>query len=287
VSEAGLTNCHCHTAVDWVCEEQLVPELYDELVGTNGLRRVVITDHGFMFYWFDRDVVFGGQWMTDPALFERNRDWGNRRLEAGLARIRRLGNPNLFAGIETDLTRYGMLTHDSRFTEQFDLIIGSIHFLPWLQECGLAPKQRLHAWFEHVERLIFTPQVDVLGHPLRWWAQWGGARIPEPMLAELANLAEQSGITMEINVLSQKNLIARYADMFGSLLKRLRDRGLPIVLGTDAHGRAAVNDFSRVFALLKQTGTRLSDLNVLEVEDFLARKGDRDRLESRPRRHGA
>ncbi|MBN1670352.1 MAG: hypothetical protein JXR37_04935 [Kiritimatiellae bacterium] len=277
----GHTNFHGHTNVDWVCEDDLTPEVYAGALGDE-LRRAVIVDHGFMFYWYDRDIVFEANWMLDPALFEQRREWGNARVAQHLARIRGLQNPCLFAGIETDWTRYGMLTHDARFNDEFDVIIGSVHFMPWLKP-DMTEQECIRVWLPHVEQMLFAPELDIFGHPMRMLLLRTQVRhIPDDIIARLAALIEESGITTEINVPKARNQIEAYQPALARLVRRLADRGLPLVFSTDSHAKSQIADFSRHLDLLQSLGLSETDLNMPEVEDFTARKGRRHLLASRP-----
>jgi histidinol phosphatase-like PHP family hydrolase len=66
------------------------------------------------------------------------------------------------------------------------------------------------------------------------------------------------------------------------MLKTAADRGLPVVICTDAHKRAEVKDFSVARQRLALAGLTAKDLYMPEVEDFMARKGRRNTAASRP-----
>jgi len=279
----GFTDFHCHTNIDWVCEKELVPEFYARALGGE-LRKAVITDHGFMYYFYDKEVVLKAEWMINPGMFDMQREWGNARLAENIRKVRLLKNPNVFVGIETDLMHDGRLTHDPVFTDEFDVIIGSIHFLPWTT-AGMSKGEILRHWITHLERLIFTLEIDILGHPLRWLANVQGMTdVPRTLVARAVDFIEESRITMEIN--PPKSSGNRYNDLIVPLVKMAVERGLPTVFGTDSHRKKYVGNFSPHLHLLDQLGIPIDALNMPEVEDFISRKGRRDTIDSRPEKRG-
>jgi hypothetical protein len=66
------------------------------------------------------------------------------------------------------------------------------------------------------------------------------------------------------------------------MLRIAADRGLPVVIGTDSHARAQITNFSIARQRLALAGLTPHDLYMPEVEDFIARKGRRQSMASRP-----
>ena len=74
------TNFHCHTNIDDTCEKELTLEYYAGILG-HKVRRVVITDHGFMQYFpgvVTWEVIWQGWFMEDPSWFDKAREVGDR-----------------------------------------------------------------------------------------------------------------------------------------------------------------------------------------------------------------
>lgn len=66
------------------------------------------------------------------------------------------------------------------------------------------------------------------------------------------------------------------------MLRIAADRGIPVVIGTDSHARAQITNFSLARQRLESAGLAPQDLYMPEVEDFIARKGWRHTMASRP-----
>jgi histidinol phosphatase-like PHP family hydrolase len=66
------------------------------------------------------------------------------------------------------------------------------------------------------------------------------------------------------------------------MLKFAADRGLPVVVGTDAHTRDRILAFEVAERRLELAGLTTADLYMPQVEDFMARKGRRSDPKSRP-----
>jgi len=281
--KGGFTDFHCHTNIDWVCDVDLTPAFYAQALDGE-LRRVVITDHGLMYYFYEREVLFKAEWMINPEIFDAQRESGDAKLAENIRKIRSLKNPNVFAGIETDMMRDGRLTHPPSFADDFDVIIGSIHFLPWITT-DMSKDEILRLWIDYVERLIFTSEIDVWGHPLRWLAAVQRITdVPDSLMKRLVELIEESGITVEIN--PPKGGGNGYGTLLSLLVKMIIERGLPIVFGTDSHRKQNVGNFAPHLYFLDKLGISVGDVNMPEVEDFINRKGRRDKVDSRPGTRG-
>ncbi|MEI6211972.1 MAG: hypothetical protein WCR06_10160 [bacterium] len=268
-SSQGWTNFHCHTNLDPCCEPALTPAWYAGLLG-EVVRRVVITDHGFMHYFLPAgDVLWSGRWMEEPALFDAARVAGNARLREAIQGVRNLNNPNVFLGIETDLMRDGRFTHDPALTDEFDVILCGPHFLPWVEKLDSA-EARTRAWLEYMDALLDKPEVDVLSHPFRWLANATQGQIADDTIRRVLGWVEARGVTLELNSNTNTPEVAEVR-----MLRIAADRGLPMVVGTDSHACAQATNFSVALQRLALAGLTPRDLNLQEVESFLARKGRR------------
>ena len=276
MNERGWTNFHAHTNVDPCCERELTPALYAGLVGDE-MRRVVITDHGFMHYFVHEiDLLWSGRWMEEPEHFDAVREIGNANLRAGIDRIRNLKNAHVFAGIETDRMRDGRLTHDPEFTDAFDVILCGLHFAPWIEKLE-SEEARERAWLDFVDALLGTPEVDVFAHPFRWLAHVNKGHISDDAIRRVLQWVEERGVALELN--SNPNT-PETAEV--RMLRIAADRGIPVVIGTDSHARAQITNFSLARQRLASSGLTPQDLYMPEVEDFIARKGRRQSMASRP-----
>lgn len=272
---ATFTNYHCHTNVDFGCEPDLTPEAYAALLRPP-LGRVVLTDHGFMFYFVTREMVFGATWMVAPAVFDAHREEGNARIRTAIRKARDLGNPSVFVGIETDMMRDGRFTHDPAFTDEFDVIIAGDHFIPWLDPARQGETAFLCAWLDRVASIVAKPEPDILGHPMRWPSHTLKKPLPDDVIGEVVRMAAESRITLELNS------SWCHPEESARMVRLAVDQGVPIVFGTDAHGEKRAADFEFHMTVLALNGMTPADLRMPQVEDFARRKGRRHDVRSRP-----
>lgn len=281
----GWTNFHCHTNADYCCDPAMTPAFYAGLLDS-GMRRAVLTDHGFIFYLASVDgvrqeVIWCGEFMENPEWFDRCREIGNRRIQDRIKEVKYLGDPNLFLGIETDVMRDGRLTHDPQFTDMFDLILCGPHFLPWVEKLE-TPEAREKAWLEYMEMLLDKPEVDVLSHPFRWIATINKGQLSDGAVDCILRWVESRGVALEFN--GNKGHAEVPEAVEARVLRTAADRGLPIVISTDGHKPDQIKDLTLVERRLSVAGITADDLNIPEVEDFIARKGRRNTASSRPER---
>jgi len=269
------TNYHCHTNVDPCCESDLTPALYAGLLGEE-MRRVVITDHGFMHYFVqDEALIWSARWMEEPAHFDAAREIGKARLREAIQRVRELENPDVFIGIETDMMRDGRLTHDPEFTDAFDVILCGVHFAKWIENLD-SEDARLKAWLDYMDAVLDKPEVDVLSHPFRWIAHVNKGIVPDDAIQRVLGWVEERGVALELN--SNVNT-PETAEV--RMLRIAADRGLPVVIGSDSHHRSQILNSNLALQRLALAGLTPRDLYIPEIEDFIARTGRRHTAASR------
>jgi histidinol phosphatase-like PHP family hydrolase len=274
----ALTNFHCHTSIDCTVENTLTAEAYPPYLDDE-MKRVVLTDHGFIHYLgHDPDTVWKADWTEKTELFDAVRPLGDASIQRAIQRTRALANPNVFVGIETDMMKDGRLTHSPELTDAFDLILCGCHFLPWIARLE-SMEARITAWLDHIDAMLDKPEIDAYSHPFRWIGNMIDYPLPDDAVDRVIRWADERNLAMELN---SKAWVPEAATV--RLLRAAADRGIPIIVGTDAHRHAEVKAFGVARERLALAGLTLNDLYVPEVEDFIARKGKRHTRESRPRR---
>jgi len=272
------TNFHCHTNIDGTCEKELSLAYYAGILGDT-VRRVVITDHGFMQYFHNVvtwEVIWQGWFMEDPSWFDKARAVGDQRLRDEMKAVRGLNNPNMFFGIETDVMRDGRFTHDPAMTEEFDVILCGPHFMPWIERIEDV-KGKEKAWLDYMETMLVKPEIDVVAHPFRRLLGLTHGIVSDDTVTRLLEWVKQCGVAIELNANANTPETVETR-----MLRFAADNGTPIVVGSDAHQCAQATNFSLAEQRLAAAGLTCDDLNLQEVEAFLARKGRRHTAASRP-----
>ena len=147
-----------------------------------------------------------------------------RRALEHAARIRALdgevGGVRLLAGIECDIRPDGTLDLADECLAALDLVIASVHS---------AFNQDREQMTARILKAIANPHVDVLGHPT---GRLLLRRAPYAFDVEaVVDAAARLGVAMEIN--SQVDRL----DLSDVHARLARDRGVPIVISSDAHSR--------------------------------------------------
>ena len=128
----------------------------------------------------------------------------------------------LFAGIECDILPDGSLDLSEDCLAELDIVVASVHS---------AFSQDERQMTDRLVRAVESPVVDVIGHPTgRLLSRRGPYRVDVDALVE-ASAAH--GVALEIN--SQTDRL----DLNDAHAKLARDRGVPLVISSDAHAPAA------------------------------------------------
>mgnify|MGYP003518356550 FL=1 len=248
-----MVDSHVHTPLCGHAEGH--PEAYLEEARAKGLKGVVFTDHSPMPPWYDPE--------------------SRMRLEAlpfyllALERVRERAQ-DLYVGIGLEADFHpgteGFVAQLLR-RYPFDYVIGSVHYLgawpldhPDHQEeyAWRDLKEVFRAYFQEVEKAARSGLFHAIGHldlPKKF-----GHRLPEEALLELAEPAlravAEAGLFLDVNTAGLRRP-AKEVYPAPALLRRARELGIGLVLGSDAHRPEEVGfAFPEVQALLAGLGFR-------------------------------
>ncbi len=242
---------HAHTNLSYCCENAITPHDYVRAIRRNGvLRSVAITNHGFAIY-FPEPVAWQWRFMTEPAMFDDQRVWGNERLRRHLDEVDVLRDEGLLTGVEVEMMSDGRLTVDPKLVDRLDVIVGSVHWLAPTWQHGGSPGDVLTEWLTHTRQLI-RAGIDVLGHPLRW-ISGQSPRIPAEVVCEVVEACREAEVAVEVNA---HQIV--HADM--PMLQEVARTGTPVTFCTDAHEPNEIGEFDYHRRLLERAELTADDL---------------------------
>lgn len=179
-----------------------------------------------------------------------------RRALAHAARIRDIGarfdDITVLAGIECDIRPDGTMDLADDCLAQLDLVIASVHSAFQQDEAQMT---------DRVLRALANPWVDVLGHPT------GRLLLRRPPyrldIERIIDAAATHGVALEINCQVER------LDLGDAHARLARDRGVPLVISTDAHATASLAWLRWGVLVARRAWLTPADvLNTRPVEDF-------------------
>jgi DNA polymerase (family 10) len=181
-----------------------------------------------------------------------------RRALAHAARIRALDaerpGVRLLAGVECDIRADGSLDLADDCLAALDLVIVSVHS---------AFNQDRRQMTDRLLRAIENPHVDIVGHPT-------GRRMlrREPYALDIeavVDAAVRHGVALEINCQVER------LDLNDVHARLARDRGVPLVISSDAHSRHAFARLRWGVLVARRAWLQTADvLNTRPFDDFRA-----------------
>jgi DNA polymerase (family 10) len=181
-----------------------------------------------------------------------------QRAGAHAARIRKLdadgAGVRLLAGIECDIRPDGTMDLADDCLASLDLVVASVHS---------AFSQDRQQMTDRLLRAIDNPHVDILGHPT-------GRMIPrrEPYAFDLEavlDAAAKKGVAVEINAQAYR------LDLNDTHARLARDRGVKLVISSDAHSVAALRVLRWGVLVARRAWLTPADvLNTRSFADFRA-----------------
>jgi DNA polymerase (family 10) len=146
----------------------------------------------------------------------------DKRAVQHVARIRaandRIEGITVMAGIEVDILSDGSLDLSDSVLEQMDVVVASVHS---------AFNQEKQQMTDRLLRAVSNPNVSILGHPT------GRLQLRREAydfdFEAVLQIARDKQVAMELNAYPER------LDLNDVHLRRARDRGVKIVINTDAH----------------------------------------------------
>lgn len=253
-----LYESHSHTPL---CKHASgTPGEYAAMAEARGLKGVIITCHGPL------PDNLGIEHRMAPEQYEEYVDLVAAAREEFAGRVDvRLGlESDFFPGIE-------------RWAEQLHARVPLHHVLGSVHMQVTHYKERYftgdyfayqQTYFEHLAQSAETGLFDTLAHPdlvkNESPADWDYARI-EPFILRALDRIAATGVAMELNT-SGLNKALPEMNPGPRILTAMRERGIPVVLGADAHRPARVGD------RYEQALRMLDELGFETVSFFLERK---------------
>jgi DNA polymerase (family 10) len=159
----------------------------------------------------------------------------------------------ILAGVEVDILLDGSLDLTDETLAQLDVVVASVH-------SGF--NQTAEAVTARVMRAAENPHVQILGHPTG--RKVLGRDAYKVDLAQLLPLAARLGVAVEHNAAPAR------ADLSDLNLRLAKESGCRIVVNTDAHATAELDQMDDGIVQLRRAWLGPSDLlNCLPVEKFL------------------
>ncbi len=253
-----LYESHCHTPL---CKHAFgEPEEYAAMAELRGLKGIIFTCHSPLPDRFAHEV------RMLPDEFETYVDMIARAREAFAGRVDvRLGlESDFYPGVEPWLKKLHArvpLHH----------VLGSVHYqmrdyrnLFWKGD--VAAYQEIY--YEHLAQSAETGLFDTLAHPdlikNEAPSQWSFAKV-RPQVERALDRIAKTGVAMELNT---SGLMKALPEMnpSPSQLRMMCERGIPVVIGADAHVPTRVGDgYATALRMLQAAGYS-------EVSYFLERK---------------
>lgn len=209
-----------------------------EAARDRGLSYIAITDHS------KRVSMAGG--LDDEALLKH---WDAIRKEAAT-----IDGIDVLCGIECDILEDATMDLSNEVLEQADWVLGVLHY--GLRQPQAQIEKRLLAAIEN-------PNVDCIGHPTgRIVSKRPGAEADWSMILDAA---AEHGVLMEINANPAR------LDLDDVLARAAADRGIKIVLSTDAHSTGGLDVMQYGVYQARRAGLTADDVaNTRDLAAFQA-----------------
>jgi histidinol-phosphatase (PHP family) len=253
-----LYESHCHTPL---CNHAFgEPEEYAAMAERRGLKGIIFTCHSPLPDHLSADVRMAPE------------QWGTYVAMVGYAREKFAGRVDVRLGLESDFyPGVEPWLKELHACAPLHHVLGSVHMqmsfyrMRYFRGDAFAYQQ---LYFDHLAQAAETGLYDTLAHPdlVKNEApkEWDFARI-QPWIERALDRIAATGVAMELNT-SGVNKALPEMNPGRAMLALMRARGIPVVLGADAHTPQRVADgYETALQTLHETG-------YTEVSYFLHRE---------------
>jgi DNA polymerase (family X) len=166
----------------------------------------------------------------------------------------RLEGFRVLKGIEADILQDGKIDYDERVLERLDFVIASVH-----SRFNMGEKEMTVRMLTAMD----NPYLTIIGHPT---GRLLLSRDPYPIdLDAVIEKAAATGVALEINADPHR------LDLDWRVLRQVRDRGVAISIGADAHSVAGLGYVEYGIGMARKGWLGPSDiLNARPVGEFVA-----------------
>jgi DNA polymerase (family 10) len=166
----------------------------------------------------------------------------------------RLAGFRVLKGIEADILQDGRIDYDEQVLERLDFVIASVH-----SRFNMGEKEMTARMLAAMD----NPYLTIIGHPT---GRLLLSRDPYPIdLEAVIDKAAATGVALEINADPHR------LDLDWRVLRRVRDRGVPISIGADAHSVAGIGYVEYGVGMARKGWLGRDDiLNARPVDEFVA-----------------
>lgn len=238
---------HSHTPLCKHAEGE--PEAYAQTAWERGMKGILITCHGPLPGGVSSSVR-----MT-PEQFPEYVDLVSRARDAWQGRV------DVRLGLESDFLP-GMESWIESLHQRagFHYILGSVHphIREYREQYGQAGWPEFHrTYFTHLAEAAETGLYDCLAHPdivkNLGPEEWNLEALLPDIQRALDRIAA-TGIAMELNTSGMNKVVAEM-NPAPAILREMRRRGIPVVVGADAHVPSRVGDgYLEAYRLLEEAG---------------------------------
>jgi histidinol-phosphatase (PHP family) len=226
-------------------------ELHVAQARRTGIDEIGISDHGYHFRQLE--PVFDHPWMQER--------WGDDLEEyvTAVEEGKRRGLP-VKLGLEVDFMP-GRGDEIAALLEPYpwDYLLGSVHFVEGMavdMDPSFADEAGWRAYFATLAEAASSGLFDVLSHPdlVKFFGRRPASALVEELHEAAANAIAESGVCVEVSAAGlHKPVREVYPDL--SLLRRCRERAVPITTASDAHKPQHVGrDLDRAVGLARAAG---------------------------------
>lgn len=247
ISQPLLYESHMHTPL---CKHAVgEPEEYAEQAEKRGLKGIIVTCHNPLPHGISSGVrMHPDQFPEYLALVERARQEWEGRVDV------RLGlEADYLPGLE------GFLA-EQLASAQFSHVLGSVHCMLKEYRSRYDDGDPVHfqeTYFNHLAQAAETGLFDTLSHPDLvkniYPHDWDVERAM-PFIEKALDRIAAAGVAMELNTSGELKTISEM-NPGPEILRAMAERGIPVVIGADAHVPERVADrFEKAMNVLESVG---------------------------------
>ena len=236
------TDYHTHSEYSYCTDDNTIARVIARNAEL-GIEEFCFTDHSGQLYYPEQDF-WSGVYVTDSDSFDRQREWGNRRVQQYLEHVQRLRTGPVRVGLEIDCRADGSWVLDPVWADRLEIRLGAVHTVPEAHRDTPRGEVVLDQFLRQTFGLLESG-IDVLAHPIRLLRHCHVPTSSDHVLP-LVRCAVRNAVALEIN--------GHHHEPDVAFFRLALEHGATFSLGTDSHATRELGDFDAHRRLLAQLG---------------------------------
>lgn len=243
---------HLHTRFAQ-CNENMDLDGIAERMALFSVPYLVLTEHSNHLYRHMKGFEYRRTHHMSADEFFREFPAEKSDLDAYISAVAPYRDRGMYCGLEVESNMRGEVMLHPEYIDRFDMLIGSVHVVPALEEKPISLEKLTDQYLSAVEKFLSCAPIKVFCHPTRIFKR-AGFLPPPSCYSDIIGMLKRYGIAAEINPHDAGRYLSDRPDPDMDFIRECIARGVKLSYGSDSHNMNEVGEFAFVERIVDELG---------------------------------